>query len=222
MDYSLAEAFSSTNVEGLSRAIVIYDIMCQYWPKLNERWNRKQLSVPTDLEIHPAIGLLHVHGHKEACMPPFSCSYVVGIGRTAGEILETLWSSLNEVSRSTQSASLPHRAEVLDDHMQDNNWKKLLKTGGMCHTTSNHHLQLLVGMISKKYREAVREEPYSGLFLENLEEGLSSRVYEQWRKDIEAAEAGRLGRPDGMLLYLPNIDQGQLHSAFRGTNLTDM
>jgi Kyakuja-Dileera-Zisupton transposase len=41
-----------------------------------------------------------------------------------GEILETLWSILNSISPSMRTASLAHRSEVLDDHMNDSNWKK--------------------------------------------------------------------------------------------------
>ena len=46
-----------------------------------------------------------------------------------GEVLETLWSVLNTVSASTQTASLAHRTEILDDHMNDSNFKKMLNIG---------------------------------------------------------------------------------------------
>jgi hypothetical protein len=42
-----------------------------------------------------------------------------------GEVLETLWSVLNTVSKETHTASLAHQMEILDDHMSDNNWKIL-------------------------------------------------------------------------------------------------
>ena len=53
-------------------------------------------------------------------------------GVVDGEILETLWSVLNEVSPSAQMATLASRTEMLDDHMLDSNWKKLLNIGD-CH-----------------------------------------------------------------------------------------
>ena len=43
-----------------------------------------------------------------------------------GEILETLWSTLNSISPSLRTATLAHRSEVLDDHMNDGNWKKMV------------------------------------------------------------------------------------------------
>ena len=46
-----------------------------------------------------------------------------------GEILETLWSTLNHISPSMRTASLAHRTEVLDDHMNDSNWKKTVSIG---------------------------------------------------------------------------------------------
>ena len=46
-----------------------------------------------------------------------------------GEILETLWAVLNTVSASTRTASLAHWTEVLDEHMNDSNFKKLLHIG---------------------------------------------------------------------------------------------
>ena len=38
-------------------------------------------------------------------------------GQTDGEILETLWAVLHEVSHTTQTMTLAHRSEVLDAHM---------------------------------------------------------------------------------------------------------
>ena len=43
-----------------------------------------------------------------------------------GEILETLWSTLNSILPSLCTATLACRSEVLDDHMNDGNWKKIV------------------------------------------------------------------------------------------------
>src|SRR5438445_11446835 len=40
-----------------------------------------------------------------------------------------LWAPLNEISRSTRGMSMSHRREVIDDHMNDSNWKKLVDLG---------------------------------------------------------------------------------------------
>ena len=47
----------------------------------------------------------------------------------AGEILESLWSRLNLIATATRTATLAHRAEVIDDHASDSNHKKALDIG---------------------------------------------------------------------------------------------
>jgi len=78
--------------------------------------------------IH-AIGLFHVHGHKDECLYRFATSYVPGAGVVDGEVLETLWAVLNSVSATTRTASIAHRTELLDDHMGDSNFKKMVNIG---------------------------------------------------------------------------------------------
>jgi len=40
-----------------------------------------------------------------------------------------LWALLNEISRSTRGMSTSHRKEVIDNHMNNSNWKKLVDLG---------------------------------------------------------------------------------------------
>ena len=56
-------------------------------------------------------------------------SFILGSGIVAGEILESLWSTLNTITPSTRTATLAHRAEVIDDHATDPNHKKALAMG---------------------------------------------------------------------------------------------
>ena len=46
-----------------------------------------------------------------------------------GEILESLWFVLNEILPSTQNAAVASHIEMLDDHMGDSNFKKMLDIG---------------------------------------------------------------------------------------------
>ncbi|KAG6325966.1 hypothetical protein ID866_13123 [Astraeus odoratus] len=73
--------------------------------------------------------MFHVHGHQDECNSPYSPNFIVGAGQVDGEILETLWSSLNKISGSTCAMSFAHSQEILDDHMNDSNWKKIVKLG---------------------------------------------------------------------------------------------
>ena len=110
--------------------LLSYDIMCQYWKNLRKRFlNNPYLSLPEDVEFFRAIGLFHVHGHKDECFARFAPTYIPGVGQVDGEVLETLWATLNHISNSTRRASVHHRQEIIDDHMNDSNWKKLLGLG---------------------------------------------------------------------------------------------
>ena len=130
MDWSLTEALATTNIGCIKEILHIYDCNCQYCVHLRERINRNpHLHIAEHIELSHAIGLFHVHGHKDECLYRWATNYVPGAGVIDGEVLETLWSVLNTVSSATRTASLAHRAEILDDHMNDNNWKKLLHIG---------------------------------------------------------------------------------------------
>jgi hydrogenase maturation factor len=39
-----------------------------------------------------------------------------------GEILETLWSDMDEVAAMAQAMLVAHHQKVVDDHMNDSNW----------------------------------------------------------------------------------------------------
>ena len=131
MDYSLCKALSY-NMEDIPVALVMYDIMCQYGIHLQEHVDRSpELSIPSSLELRTGIGLFHIHGHQDSCLPRFSPSYIPGARQVDGEIIETLWAPLNDISRSLCGMTLFHRQEVLDAHMNHSNWKKMVRIG-MC------------------------------------------------------------------------------------------
>jgi hypothetical protein len=136
MDYSIFKALNF-NMEGIEAALICYDVMCQWSVHAMERVNRSSyLKLPDNLELRLAIGLFHIHGHQDTCLARFSPSFIEGGRQIDGETIETLWAPLNEISRSTRGMSTSHRREVIDDHMNDSNWKKLIDIGkcsAMCH-----------------------------------------------------------------------------------------
>src|SRR5437879_486769 len=89
----------------------------------------RHLKIPDGLELRLGIGLFHIHGHKDTCLARYSPSFIEGGRQIDGEMIETLWAPLNEISRSTRGMSTSHRREVIDDHMNDSNWKKLVDLG---------------------------------------------------------------------------------------------
>ena len=111
MDFALLKSIEKTGVDqGL---MIIYDIACQYILHLQEQIGNK---LPIGLEIDWAIGLFHVHAHKEQYFFQYVTSFILGAGVTAGEILESLWLGLNGILPTTHTATLAHWAEVLDNH----------------------------------------------------------------------------------------------------------
>ncbi|KAH9022871.1 hypothetical protein EDB85DRAFT_1895014 [Lactarius pseudohatsudake] len=71
MDYSLCKALSY-NMEDIPVALVMYDIMCQYRVHFEERIKSSpELSLPSSesLELCMGIGLFHIHGHQDSCLP---------------------------------------------------------------------------------------------------------------------------------------------------------
>lgn len=129
IDYAICNALKH-ETSGMNESLVNYDIACQWSIKFEERVNNsKYLSIPQHLKIIPAVGKFHLGAHVPECFPFFSLNFIHGAGQQDGEILETLWSSLNQVSGSIRAMSKAHRHEVLDDYMRDSNWKKLVGIG---------------------------------------------------------------------------------------------
>ena len=129
MDYSIFNALNF-NMEGINSALICYDVMCQWSVHMMERVNgSNHLILANDLQLKLAISLFHIHGHQDTCLARYSPSFIEGTRQIDGKTIETLWAPLNEISRSTRGMSTSHRREVIDDHMNDSNWKKLVDIG---------------------------------------------------------------------------------------------
>lgn len=126
VNFSFLSALKTTNVEGIPRVVLLYDIACQYWIHFFDRVGK---DLPGDIEYDRGIGIFHVYGHKRTCLWNYGPTFIPGIGVVSGEIVESLWAPLNQVSPSTRSATLPSREETLDDHLSDSNWRKITGTG---------------------------------------------------------------------------------------------
>ncbi|KAG6327447.1 hypothetical protein ID866_11641 [Astraeus odoratus] len=102
IDYALCQALSKLG--GIKRALILYDIACQYSKKFHSHIQASPyLDLPSSLKIQWGIGLFHVHDDQDECNSCYSPNFIVGAGQVDREILETLWSSLNEISGSTHA-----------------------------------------------------------------------------------------------------------------------
>ena len=130
MDYSICNAVAHSNVGDILTIAQFYDVECQHSINFRKRVAAgSYLSFPFEKNIYYGIGAFHISGHIPQCFPRYSPQFMPGIGIVDGEVLETLWLTLNEVSPSAQTASLAARTELLDDHMLDSNWKKNINQG---------------------------------------------------------------------------------------------
>ncbi|KAI6006254.1 hypothetical protein F5J12DRAFT_783027 [Pisolithus orientalis] len=112
MDYVLVHAIRHGTVPG-QQVIHFYDINCQYSKGLEQQLHANAyISMPDGMQICPGIGLWHVHGHHTECFPQYAPNFIVGAGWVDGEIMETLWSSLNIISPSARGMATPHRQEA--------------------------------------------------------------------------------------------------------------
>jgi hypothetical protein len=129
MDYSIFNALNF-NMEGIEATLISYNVMCQWSIHMMERVNGSSyLKLPNNLELRLAIGLFHIHGHQDTCLPRYSPSFIKGGQQIDGKTIETLWAPLNEISQSTRGMASSHCWEVIDNHMNDSNWKKLIDLG---------------------------------------------------------------------------------------------
>jgi len=129
MDYLIFKALNF-NMSGIKAALICYDVMCQWSVHMKDRVNgNRDLKIPDGLELRLGIGLFHIHRHQDSCLARYSPSFIEGGRQIDGKTIETLWAPLNEISRSTRGMSTSHRREVIDDHMNDSNWKKLIDLG---------------------------------------------------------------------------------------------
>ncbi|KAK7680044.1 hypothetical protein QCA50_016990 [Cerrena zonata] len=127
MDYAFANALNY--ISFLLLFMLMYDIMCQWFPNFLSRLSAVQtlIKLRDGLALKCAIGLFHVHGHIKQCYPRYASTFIRGAGIVDGKIIETLWHILNDTASSARSMSWYHRQEYLDCHMADSNWKKLTR-----------------------------------------------------------------------------------------------
>jgi hypothetical protein len=123
VDWAFLQSLTTTNLNPRQGVLLIYDIVCQYFIHFFARIGHL---LPPGLEVDCGIGSFHVHGHKEECFFRYGTSFIPNTGVTVGEILEPLWANMNQISPTARTASLAHRAELLDDHATDSNHKKAL------------------------------------------------------------------------------------------------
>ena len=133
MDYCFCQ--TAMFFTGLMLIFVLYNVWCHYHIHMPLQFEKSPgLSLPAELTIIGGISQFHIHGHRRECYLHYSPNFVFGAGWQLGEVIESLWPAPNKISDSTQGMTTGHRQEVIDDHLNDSNWNKLIGLGtlGRC------------------------------------------------------------------------------------------
>jgi hypothetical protein len=129
VDYSICEAIK--HFKGSRSGLIIYDVACQWWIHFLQRvLSSETLSIPELFKFIVAVGKFHLGAHIKECFYKFSLNFIENCGQVDGEVMETLWAILNCVSGVTRTMTKASRQELLDDVINDMNWKKLVQSGG--------------------------------------------------------------------------------------------
>jgi len=200
------------NLKGILRVLLIYDIMCQWAKWFLERVEESEyLALQEGLVILKAIGDFHVKGHVRACTPEYGLTFTEGIGIIDGEIMETLWSVLNESSRSTRGATLAHRAEILDDHMNHSNWKKLVGTGKQSDFLAKCLLiYQSVSTLIRKWKRALQIHEASEEAFNSLSATADPEYIALWQEGAAEAQRNRHENVKAMDYFLVKEYPGKL------------
>ena len=131
IDYAICQALGY-NTASLPEALIEYDVACQWSINFAKRLQESStLQIPHGLKWIAAVGKFYLGAHQEDCFTKISLNFVQGAGQQDGEILETLWASLNKCSSSIRAMSKAYRQEALDDQICDSNWKKITIMGAV-------------------------------------------------------------------------------------------
>jgi Kyakuja-Dileera-Zisupton transposase len=204
MDYSIFKALNF-NMGGIQAALICYDVMCQWSVHMRDRvTGSRHLKIPDGLELRLGIGLFHIHGHKDTCLARYSPSFIEGGRQIDGETIETLWAPLNEISRSTRGMSTSHRREVIDDHMNDSNWKKLVNLGRLSSPygySIRSHRDFAVTAVSRRYHRALSGAVLSSAAFDNIDRLASADSIRIWAAEEEHAKRERVHDVTVMDIY---------------------
>jgi hypothetical protein len=221
VDASLSAPLKYVINSGLKRAVITYDIACQYSVNFFTRIKEYQPPLFTNEElallsqknpeIQWAVNTYHLGFHVEECADNFSLRHTNSVGRTCGEIVESNWSSLDRIAVSTREMGFGHRIDTLNDVMADWTWRKnssFSLFSFMLHVLNLQIISIFTGKkLLRSHKQAVEQIQVqtkefntftSTLFpekLTQLEKEMDSRGGEQYRmKKIELPSLSKCER----------------------------
>jgi hypothetical protein len=132
-----------------------YDIGCAFTKTLA---NSSVGPLAKNLNLRMMVGAFHGHAHNRRCQLDWHPMYIEGTGLTEGEGCEHIFSSSNDLARSTRHASLFHRQQTIEEHFAfwDQDKYVALSTTHFAHCQTFDQLMVLIGVFLRShYREAL-------------------------------------------------------------------
>ncbi|KAJ7093330.1 hypothetical protein B0H15DRAFT_776920 [Mycena belliarum] len=159
---------------------VSYDIACQWHKNI---WDRMKI-YPREMQEQNRqrfyvflVPKFHLPAHIESCNIKFSFLLTRYVGQTDGEAPERGWANINRLASSTKEMSPHLRREVLDDHFNDWNWKKILAMGVFMYDKIRDYIPAMV----KTRRDTLAQE--GSLPVETLAEWTAMAM--AWEADAD-------------------------------------
>jgi hypothetical protein len=215
MDYSICQALK--RFPGHVQALIVYDICCQWSIHFRQRVSEsKFLELYDSMEITGAVGKWHLAAHIPECFPKFSLNFVEGSGELDGEILETLWSKLDEIAGMAQAMSIAHHQEVIDEHMKDSNWRKMIRIRKHPFYTYPRAgiTRIPADSLCEKWSRAKKGLSETGPTFEQLSDSLDASLVQEWTAQERVAMEKR---GDHLNIYQVRLEKCRtfIYSAFR-------
>ena len=132
MDLTLISTLMPSLDAGISRVLVSYNIGCQWEKNLQLRLDSYAVPTPqiSALEYWKVVvPKFHLSGHGAKCQVKFNLGYTKWAGRMDGERIEAGWAQSTSMATWTRESGPNARRNILDNHWNAANWRKLL---GLC------------------------------------------------------------------------------------------
>ncbi|KAF7373905.1 hypothetical protein MSAN_00602900 [Mycena sanguinolenta] len=157
MDYMLWK--SLVGYDDLIQLIVSYDIVCQWsiniWRRLAEYKPELKERAGTGYRYWVwLIPKFHLPAHIEACNILYSFDLSPYVAQTDGEAPERGWANANPLAASTREMGPGARRDILDDHFNDWNHKKIVALGRVM----LERIQKAVAQMMEKQEDLVEME----------------------------------------------------------------
>ena len=190
MDYSICQALRP--FEDHNQVLIIYDICCQWLTHFRERVSESDfLEISDSLKITGAVGKWHLAAHIASCFPKWTLNFIQGAAQVDGEIMETLWSRLDEIAGLAQAMSVANHQETIDDYMNDSNWRKIVHLGEYIYDNKPTLIlkYLQVNSLCKKWTLAQAGVLETKQVFEQLSRSIDEQSLREWsRQECVAME----------------------------------